>query len=208
MVKINKHITFEKVLNIKQFTVDKNNSDIPSEYYDYDLQGILIHSGTAQYGHYYSLIKTGQNEDDEYWFKFNDSKVSRVDFDEILNDAYGRNERAYIGSSAYMLIYQKRNKKPVIINAKELDDKIKKILEEKKEEKLEDIKLDDGNIYYIYENEKDAIEKNDDIQNIKNKENKIDKNIIIKNSEIHAELVSNEDAINLIKKEKNKKTFL
>ena len=62
MVKINKHITFEKVLNIKQFTVDKNNSDIPSEYYDYDLQGILI-------------------------------------------DAYGRNERAYIGSSAYMLIY-------------------------------------------------------------------------------------------------------
>ena len=49
MVKINKHITFEKVLNIKQFTVYKNNSDITSEYYDYDLQGILIHSGTAQY---------------------------------------------------------------------------------------------------------------------------------------------------------------
>jgi len=63
------------------------------------------------------------------------------------------------------------------------------------------------NIYYIYENGKDAIEKNDDINNIKNKENKIDKNIIIKNSEIHAELVSNEDAINLIKKEKDKKPF-
>ena len=39
----------KKITNIKQFTVDKNNSDIPSEYYDYDLQGILIHSGTAQY---------------------------------------------------------------------------------------------------------------------------------------------------------------
>jgi hypothetical protein len=49
-------------MNIKQFIVDKNNSDIPSKYYDYDLQGILI-------------------------------------------DAYGRNERAYIDSSAYMLIY-------------------------------------------------------------------------------------------------------
>ena len=57
-------------MNIKQFIVDKNNSDIPSNYYNYDLQGIIIHFGTAQYGHYYSLIK-----------------------------------RAYIGSSAYMLIY-------------------------------------------------------------------------------------------------------
>ena len=62
MVKMNKHIILEKIMNIKQFIVDKNNSDIPSEYYDYDLQGILI-------------------------------------------DAYGRNERAYIDSSAYMLIY-------------------------------------------------------------------------------------------------------
>ena len=38
----------KKITNIKQFTVDKNNSYITSEYYDYDLQGILIHSGTAQ----------------------------------------------------------------------------------------------------------------------------------------------------------------
>ena len=44
-------------MNIKQFIVDKNNSDIPSKYYNYDLQGIIIHFGTAQYGHYYSLIK-------------------------------------------------------------------------------------------------------------------------------------------------------
>ena len=106
MVKINKHIILEKIMNIKQFIVDKNNSDIPSEYYDYDLQGILI-------------------------------------------DAYGRNERAYIGSSAYMLIYQKRNKKPVIINAKELDDKINKILEEKKRKNQKTPNQTMG-IYIIY----------------------------------------------------------
>ena len=56
MEKINTHITFEKTLNIKRYTVNKENPEIPSEYYDYDLQGILIHSGTAQYGHYYSIV--------------------------------------------------------------------------------------------------------------------------------------------------------
>ena len=59
-----------------------------------------------------------------------------------------------------MLIYKKSVKKPVIINAKEIDEDIKKILEEKKEEKLESIEMEKGKIYYIYENEKDAIEKN------------------------------------------------
>jgi ubiquitin C-terminal hydrolase len=201
MEKINTHITFEKTLNIKRYTVNKENPEIPSEYYDYDLQGILIHSGTAQYCHYYSIILNTEAYS-EYWYKFNDSQVNSVDYNTIISDAYGNSGPYAYGSSAYMLIYQKRTKKPVIIDSKELDENIKKILDEKKEQNLDKIQLDNGNIYYIYETEKDAIEKNvemkkDDNDIHKLKENKVDKNIIIKNNCIQAKLLSFEEALNL-----------
>ena len=161
MEKINTTITFEKTLNIKRYTVDKDNPEIPSDYFDYDLQGILIHTGTAQYGHYYSIILNTEAFS-EYWYKFNDSQVSSVDYNSIISDAFG-NSGPY-GSSAYMLIYQKKTKKPVIIDSKEIEENIKKILDEKKEQNLDKIQLDNGNIYYIYENEKDAVEKNVDMK--------------------------------------------
>ena len=216
MEKINTHITFEKTLNIKRFTVNKENPEIPSEYYDYDLQGILIHSGTAQYGHYYSIILNTEAYS-EYWYKFNDSQVISVDYNTIISDAYGNSGPYAYGSSAYMLIYQKRTKKPVIIDSKELEENIKKILDEKKDQNLDKIQLDNGNIYYIYENEKDAIEKNvemkrDENNNIGMKENRVDKNIIIKNNSVQAKLVSFEEALFLLQKENNegkdKKPFL
>ena len=182
MEKINKYITFEKTLNIKKYTVNKDNEDMPIEYFDYDLQGILIHSGTAQYGHYYSFISKEENDNPDNWIKFNDSSVTKVKYDNISWDAFGNNSDHQYGSSAYMLIYKKSVKKPVIINAKEIDEDIKKILEEKKEEKLESIEIEKGKIYYIYENEKDAIEKNTDVNKLANEENNINKNIIIKNT--------------------------
>ena len=40
----------------------------------------------------------------------------KVDYDNISIDAFGSNNEHQYGSSAYMLIYQKDVKKPVIIN--------------------------------------------------------------------------------------------
>ena len=37
----------------------------------YKLSGILVHSGSADAGHYYSFIKVGDK-----WFEFNDKHVS------------------------------------------------------------------------------------------------------------------------------------
>ena len=216
MEKINTNITFEKTLNIKPYTVNKENPDIPSDYYDYELQGILIHSGTAQYGHYYSIILNTEAYN-EYWYKFNDSQVSSVEYSSIISDAFGNSGPYAYGSSAYMLIYQKKVKKPVIIDSKEIEENIKKILDEKKEQNLDKIELDNGKIYYIYENEKDAVEKNIEIKRDENniigiKESDIDKNIIIKNNSIEAKLVSYKQALELLQKENNeekdKKPFL
>ena len=213
MEKINSYITFDKSLNIKKYTVNKDNDSIPLEYYDYDLQGVLIHSGTAQYGHYYSLISNGEKGEDEKWFKFNDSTVTKINFDNIIDDAYGNNADNQYGSSAYMLIYAKSVKKPVIINSKELDENLKKILEAKKDDSnIDIIDCDDGLKYYVYETEKEAVEKNVDFNIMEKEEQNIDKNIIIKNSSIQANLVSYEQALNLLKienlEEKEKKPFL
>lgn len=48
----------------------------PEECYDYELVGILVHSGTADSGHYYSYIKERQEMSSEpKWLEFNDRHV-------------------------------------------------------------------------------------------------------------------------------------
>lgn len=57
----------------------------PLDYYNFDLQGIVVHMGTADSGHYYSFIKETESfekQDDpnsEQWMEFNDSFVSEFD---------------------------------------------------------------------------------------------------------------------------------
>jgi len=48
----------------------------PKEYYEYELQGIVIHRGTAQSGHYYSFIK--DSSDESGWLRLDDSTVASV----------------------------------------------------------------------------------------------------------------------------------
>ena len=47
------------------------------DYYEYQLVGVLVHSGSADGGHYYSYIKERGNS--SRWFEFNDTHVT--DFD-------------------------------------------------------------------------------------------------------------------------------
>lgn len=55
------------------------------DYYKFDLNGIVVHMGTADSGHYYSFIKESETfeRDDsaspEMWMEFNDSFVSEFD---------------------------------------------------------------------------------------------------------------------------------
>jgi ubiquitin C-terminal hydrolase len=46
---------------------DNNNNDL------YELAGVLVHSGSAEAGHYYSYIKVKENGK---WYEFNDSRIS------------------------------------------------------------------------------------------------------------------------------------
>ena len=188
MEKLNSPLTFEENLNIKNYTVDKDNEDIPLDYFDYELKGALIHTGEHEYGHYYTLI---YNKKEKKFCEFNDMNINNIDFDKGKELATGT-----IGekTNAYMLIYEKKNKNPVIINNKNIDENIKKILEEKND--LDKIESTNGKIYYVYENEKEAIKKN-----INNNNDINIKDIIIKNDKSQAELVTYDEALNILIKE-------
>ncbi len=59
----------------------------------YDLVGVVCHSGTVRYGHYFTYALSST---DRCWYEFNDSWVNRVDVSEV----------ASLTSAAYMLVYR------------------------------------------------------------------------------------------------------
>ena len=49
-------------LNIYNYTTDKQKSQGNSEEYDFRLKGIVLHYGSAEFGHYFSYIKESDNK--------------------------------------------------------------------------------------------------------------------------------------------------
>jgi ubiquitin C-terminal hydrolase len=97
-VKINDDCIFPQVLLMNEFTSDPKTECI------YHLRGIILHTGTAQGGHYRSLMRVDDN-----WFEFSDCEVTSCPelsnsstFDENLRALYCRNETA-----CYLLFYEK-----------------------------------------------------------------------------------------------------
>lgn len=105
--------------------------------WEYKLVGTVVHSGSANSGHYWSYINTrrGHAEPDESdpswartegdpWMEFNDSTVSNFNFEKLKGECYGGDAAGSsdswgfggsYGKSAYMLVYEKRQKKPIKI---------------------------------------------------------------------------------------------
>ena len=112
--------------------------------FEYKLVGVNVHSGSANAGHYWSYINTkrGCDEPDESdpkwqqtetdpWMEYNDSIVREFNFDKMKDECYGGDGKSGAGSddnwgfsgssqygkSAYMLIYERRKKRPLKILA-------------------------------------------------------------------------------------------
>ena len=66
---------------------------IPSKYYDYKLKGVVIHLGTAESGHYYSLIQDRENNNGK-WYEFNDTSVKDFDVNDIPYEAFGGDDES------------------------------------------------------------------------------------------------------------------
>ena len=98
-VKFNDYFEFPRELDMEPYTVaglaKKENEAVDVEPEDLDtnivrkyrLRGMVVHSGQASGGHYYSYIKDG-----EKWFKFDDGEVTEVnmaDDEEFKSQCWG-----------------------------------------------------------------------------------------------------------------------
>jgi hypothetical protein len=101
----------------------------------YRLAGVLVHSGTAECGHYYSYIKVDGDDGKTKWYEFNDTRVIPFELTDnnIRNEWFGGKTETKtsdfitdwqmeISKSAYMLFYEKV-----------FDDSVKKTPAERKE---------------------------------------------------------------------------
>ena len=144
--KINSRFQFPKRIDLKPYTVDaikhvENNvkkdrkkESLQEEWYQ--LQGVVVHSGTANYGHYYSYIKVNNN-----WLEFNDATVKPFNVENLDAECFGGKalksvfnaqlkkmiySEQDITNNAYMLVYiredkneeeQKKEEKPTLGHA-------------------------------------------------------------------------------------------
>ena len=76
----------------------------------YALSGVIVHSGQASAGHYYSFIKNKNS-----WYKFNDDDVSKVEFSDqtMTEECYGGEFKSKGSTrnrywSAYILFYERQ----------------------------------------------------------------------------------------------------
>ena len=91
--KLNDHFEFPIDLDMRPYTVaglaeaagkdlseDSKHKLYPPSYYQYKLVGVLVHSGTAEAGHYYSYAKQRGGEDDSFYI-FDDTRVEQYDLE-------------------------------------------------------------------------------------------------------------------------------
>lgn len=87
----------------------------------YYLEGVIIHQGDADLGHYYSYINH-----DNMWIKINDTESYVVSVQEMLCDATGNNTE---GTSGYIIFYKRADlntEPPMLSNESKIIEKINK----------------------------------------------------------------------------------
>ena len=88
----------------------------PAENFKYNLKGIVIHSGTTEGGHYYSIIKENGK-----WWKCDDNRITEFKEENIPSESFGGESSLYENlPSAYMLFYTRNEETEVKFNQETL----------------------------------------------------------------------------------------
>jgi len=111
-VKVHDAFQFPNVIDMAPYTLEcLSNPDQPAQPDMYELTGVIVHTGTAETGHYYSFVRSRPSSNDERhsWVQFNDHEVTPFDPYEIADQCYGgvcgyQSEKWHSG---YMLFYQR-----------------------------------------------------------------------------------------------------
>ncbi|KAK6501624.1 hypothetical protein TWF481_009459 [Arthrobotrys musiformis] len=127
--KINDVFEFPTRIDLHPYSIDAINGSqqedmCPQD--EFELVGVLVHSGTAETGHYYSYIKDREGKTIEgvpMWFEFNDADVSLFDHSTIPYNCFGGPDTLPAKDgllphsfmkpySAYMLFYERVASQP------------------------------------------------------------------------------------------------
>ena len=150
------------------------------EHYEYKLAGVVVHVGTADFGHYYSYISTNREDlrgegakKTDRWLEYNDSMIKDFDTKDIENEcfggagsdssddywSFGKSSREY-SKNAYILVYERVVKDPLKLVVRNEEDKsyLNKILKldqvssEKQEVRVEKVEVGEGENKQTIEN--------------------------------------------------------
>ena len=191
--KKNKAISYREEIDLTKYI---NENGINKEIYI--LYCILIHSGSAENGHYYCIAKDFKNK---AYIKYNDTSIFTAEKKEVFNQLFGGEEIEYnikninkdkeepfyevvdikkeIKKNAYILIYVKKNEIKNLFN----EDNIKELFDSYKEKikiKKEEDKENDDNINETLDKYICTYDNDNNTKSYKNKSNnyKLEKKII------------------------------
>ncbi|KAI1074724.1 hypothetical protein F5B20DRAFT_429744 [Whalleya microplaca] len=116
--KINDYFPFPSKIDMQPYTIEHLSDPSRNTEPDiFELVGVLVHSGTAESGHYYSFIRERPSANNSAsWVEFNDEIVGPWDPSQMENACFGGPEyRSHFEAgttyekvfSAYMLFYQR-----------------------------------------------------------------------------------------------------
>jgi ubiquitin carboxyl-terminal hydrolase 34 len=127
--KINSRLEFPTLLDLKKFTKQgleaKEDEVVHPEEFSYELIGIVVHTGTADSGHYYSYCRQRKPDgtaDPSKWIELNDSTVKSFDQDKMESECYGgvaEDDSSWVkyenNKNAYVLVYERKLKTPLVV---------------------------------------------------------------------------------------------
>jgi ubiquitin C-terminal hydrolase len=115
-IKLNVEVPFSHDLDMAPFCRE-NLGETPQDsepvtkrergYYEYSLVGIVVHSGMADSGHYFSIIR--DPEQNGLWHKFNDDTVTAIQNFDVKQFYGGESSGKNVHVNAYILVYQRKN---------------------------------------------------------------------------------------------------
>lgn len=112
--KINDSCEFPTTINFRPWA--KPQPELADDYYIFDLAGVLVHSGIAEAGHYYSYIKDRKTG---LWYEFNDKIVTPFNIANLKEECFGGTStfsdwQVFSKSrNAYILFYERSKPLPV-----------------------------------------------------------------------------------------------
>jgi len=115
--KINDYFDFPPIIDMTPYTLDQLSSpEIQKEEDMFELAGVLVHTGTAETGHYYSYMRLPYDDlqGRPAWAEFNDTEVTSFDYNRMADSCFGgywSDSETHLqfprSWNAYMLFYQR-----------------------------------------------------------------------------------------------------